>query len=61
MIWRNPMPDKMIDSSRTVPKKNLQEDGVTNPKDGRGPLRKSDDSSTKLPPHTGAPKPNGPH
>ena len=53
------MPDKMTDSS-TPPKKNLQEDGVTNPKDGRGPLRKSDDSSTKLPLHTGAPKPNRP-
>ena len=55
------MPDKMIDSSRTPPKKNLQEDGVTNPSDGRGPLRKSDDSSTKLPLHTGIPKPDRPH
>jgi hypothetical protein len=48
------MPDKMIDSSRTTPKRNLQEDGVTNPRDGRGPLRKSDDSSTKLPLHAPA-------
>jgi len=43
------MPDKMTDSSRDAPRKNLQEDGITNPKDGRGPLRKSDDSSTKMP------------
>jgi hypothetical protein len=48
------MPDKMIDSSRITPKRNLQEDGVTNPRDGRGPLRKSDDSSTKLPQHAPA-------
>jgi len=50
------MPDKMTDSSRAAPKKNLQEDGITNPKDGRGPLRKSDDSSTKLPKHPGDPQ-----
>jgi hypothetical protein len=50
------MTDKMTDSSRTSPKKNLQEDGVTNPRDGRGPLRKSDDSSTKLPLHAPAPR-----
>ena len=55
------MPDKMIDSSRTTPKKNLQEDGVTNPRDGRGPLRKSDDSSTKLPLHVPPPKQSRPH
>jgi hypothetical protein len=55
------MPDKMFDSSRTAPKKNLQEDGVTNPRDGRGPLRKSADSSTKLPMERGAPKPGRPH
>jgi hypothetical protein len=55
------MPDKMVDASRTAPKKNLQEDGVTNPKDGRGPLRKSADSSTKLPLHTGESKPSRPH
>jgi hypothetical protein len=55
------MPHKMIDTSRTTPKKNLQEDGVTNPRDGRGPLRKSDDSSTKLPLHVRAPKPSRPH
>jgi hypothetical protein len=55
------MPDKMIGSPRTPPKKNLQEDGITNPKDGRGPLRKSDDSSTKLPLHTAAPKQSRPH
>jgi len=46
------MPDKMTESSRAAPKKNLQEDGITNPKDGRGPLRKSDDCSTKLPRQT---------
>jgi hypothetical protein len=50
------MSDKSIGSSGTVPKKNLREDGITNPKDGRGPLRKSDDSSTKLALQTGAPK-----
>jgi hypothetical protein len=50
------MPDKAIGSPGTMPKKNLQEDGITNPKDGRGPLRTSDDCSTKLPLHTGAPK-----
>jgi hypothetical protein len=55
------MPDKTTNSSRPAPKKNLQEDGITNPKDGRGPLRKSDDSSTKLPMHTDAPKQNRPH
>jgi hypothetical protein len=55
------MPEKIIGSLRTTPKKNLQEDGVTNPKDGRGPLRKSDDSSTKLPLYTGVPKPRRPH
>jgi hypothetical protein len=55
------MPDKMTDSSRTKPTKNLQEDGVTNPRDGRGPLRKSDDSSTKLPPPTVAPQSSRPH
>jgi hypothetical protein len=43
------MTDKLTDALRAAPKKNLQEDGVTNPRDGRGPLRKSDDSSTKLP------------
>jgi hypothetical protein len=55
------MADKMIDSARTPPEKNLQEDGVTNPRDGRGPLRKSDDSSTKLPLQAGTPKPSRPH
>jgi hypothetical protein len=55
------MPDKIIESPRTAPKKNLQEDGVTNPRDGRGPLRKSDDSSTKLPLRPEAPKPGRPH
>jgi hypothetical protein len=54
------MPEKLIDSP-TPPKKALQEDGVTNPRDGRGPLRKSDDSSTKLPPQAGIPKPSRPH
>jgi hypothetical protein len=55
------MRHKVIDASRTTPKKNLLEDGVTNPRDGRGPLRKSDDSSTKLPLHARAPKPSRPH
>jgi hypothetical protein len=54
------MPEKMTDSPRDAQKKNLQEDGITNPKDGRGPLRKSDDSSAKLPKHTGEP-PTRPH
>jgi hypothetical protein len=49
------MPDKATrTSSSTMPLKNLKEDGITNPKDGRGPLRKSDDASTKLPLQTGA-------
>jgi hypothetical protein len=55
------MPDKATDSSGPAPRKNLQEDGVTNPRDGRGPLRKTDDSSTKLPLQTGAPKQHRPH
>lgn len=54
------MPDKITDSSNRQ-KKNLQEDGVTNPRDGRGPLRKSDDSSTKLPLRAGTPKPTRPN
>jgi hypothetical protein len=49
------MSDKTAGSADIPPKKNLREDGVTNPKDGRGPLRKSDDSSAKLPLDTGAP------
>jgi hypothetical protein len=49
------MSDKNAGSAGMPPKKNLDEDGITNPKDGRGPLRKSDDSSTKLPVNTGAP------
>jgi hypothetical protein len=48
---------KPTGSSNTPPTRNLKEDGITNPKDGRGPLRKSDDSSAKLPLHTGEPKP----
>jgi hypothetical protein len=55
------MPDKTIDPSRPAPQQNLQEDGITNPKDGRGPLRKSDDSSTKLPLRTDAPKQSRAH
>ncbi|MDP9009128.1 MAG: hypothetical protein M3N91_10590 [Pseudomonadota bacterium] len=55
------MPDKVTSSPSTAPRKNLKEDGITNPKDGRGPLRKSDDSSTKLPLHTGAPRTTRPH
>jgi hypothetical protein len=55
------MPEKMIDSPPAAPKKNLQEDGVTNPRDGRGPLRKSADSSTKLPLDRGAQKPGHQH
>lgn len=54
------MPDKVVDSPRAESKNNLREDGITNPKDGRGPLRKSDDSSTKLPLQTGAPKQSRP-
>ena len=50
------MSHKATGSPGTAPKKNLKEDGITNPKDGRGPLRKSYDSSTKLPLETGAPK-----
>jgi hypothetical protein len=49
------MSDKTVGAPDIPPKKNLREDGVTNPKDGRGPLRKSDDSSAKLPLDTGAP------
>jgi hypothetical protein len=55
------MPDKAIGSPIAPSKQNLKEDGVTNPKDGRGPLRKSEDSSTKLPLETGAPKNTRPH
>jgi hypothetical protein len=55
------MPDKMSDPPQPAPKKKLQEDGVTNPRDGRGPLRKSDDSSTKLPLHSQVPRPDRPH
>jgi hypothetical protein len=55
------MPDKATGSSSTMPPKNLKEDGVTNPKDGRGPLRKSDDSSTKLPLQTGGHRTTRPH
>jgi hypothetical protein len=50
------MPHKPAASPGTDPKRHLKEDGITNPSDGRGPLRKSDDSSTKLPLHTGEPK-----
>ena len=55
------MPDKATGSSSTTTPKNLMEDGITNPKDGRGPLRKSDDSSTKLPLQTGPQKTTRPH
>ena len=55
------MPDKPAASTGTAPKKHLKEDGITNPSDGRGPLRKSDDSSTKLPLYTGEPKRTRPH
>ena len=51
------MPQKENGPSNAKPKKNLKEDGITNPKDGRGPLRRSDDSSTKLPLQTGAKTP----
>jgi hypothetical protein len=50
------MPHKMTASPAAAPKKNLREDGITNPKDGRGPLRKSDDSSAKLPKHPADPQ-----
>jgi hypothetical protein len=55
------MPNKAPGPSSTTPPRNLKEDGITNPKDGRGPLRKSDDSSTKLPLQTGAHKTTRPH
>lgn len=48
------MPQKIPGPSKARPNKNLKEDGITNPKDGRGPLRRSDDSSTKLPLQAGA-------
>ncbi len=31
------------------PKTRRQDDGITNPRDGRGPLRPRDDQSAKLP------------
>jgi hypothetical protein len=55
------MPNKVTRTSSTTQRKNLQEDGITNPKDGRGPLRKVDDASTKLPLQTGAHRPTRPH
>ena len=55
------MPDKHAASPGPAPEKHLREDGVTNPSDGRGPLRKSDDSSTKLPLHTGEQKKTRPN
>ncbi|MDB6098240.1 MAG: hypothetical protein QOK23_383 [Gammaproteobacteria bacterium] len=51
------MSHKESGPSSVKPNKNLKEDGITNPKDGRGPLRRSDDSSTKLPLQTGAKTP----
>jgi hypothetical protein len=51
------MPHKESGPSGVKRNKNLKEDGITNPKDGRGPLRRSDDSSTKLPLETGAKTP----
>jgi hypothetical protein len=55
------MPDRVTRTSSTTPPTNLKEDGITNPKDGRGPLRKSDDASTKLPLQTGALRSTRPH
>jgi hypothetical protein len=55
------MPDKHAASPGLAPERHLKEDGVTNPSDGRGPLRKSDDSSTKLPLHTGEQKKTRPN
>jgi hypothetical protein len=55
------MPHKASGLSNGKPHKNLKEDGITNPKDGRGPLRRSDDSSTKLPLQTGAKPPPRTH
>ncbi|MDP9087524.1 MAG: hypothetical protein M3O26_02120 [Pseudomonadota bacterium] len=51
------MPQKERGPSNATPKNNLKEDGITNPKDGRGPLRRSDDASTKLPLQRGAKTP----
>jgi hypothetical protein len=51
------MSHKESGPSSVKPNKNLKEDGITNPKDGRGPLRRSDESSTKLPLQTGAKTP----
>jgi hypothetical protein len=51
---RDIMSHKESSPSNAKPNKNLKEDGITNPKDGRGPLRRSDDSSTKLPLQTDA-------
>jgi hypothetical protein len=57
------MPDKMMDSSAPAgqagtlpdgdnayrPQKARHDDGLTNPRDGRGPLRRRDDQAAKLP------------
>ncbi len=56
------MPDKTIGSARQAertrpsfrpndehPKTMSQDDGITNPRDGRGPLRPRDDQAAKLP------------
>ena len=52
------MPQKENGPSKEKPNENLKEDGITNPKDGRGPLRPADNSSTKLPLQTGAQTPS---
>ncbi len=49
------MPQKESGPSTEKLNENLKEDGITNPKDGRGPLRPSEDSSTKLPLQTDEP------
>jgi hypothetical protein len=52
------MPDKIMDSPapasqprphQTEPNQARHDDGITNPRDGRGPLRRCDDQAAKLP------------
>ena len=41
-----PLPEAPVPSERDTPK---HDDGVTNPRDSRGPLRPRDDQAAKLP------------
>jgi hypothetical protein len=43
-----PRPEDAVTRARNTPR---QDDGVTNPRDGRGPLRRRDDQAAKLPLH----------